>query len=441
MRCNWFHCLFSAVAIGYLVLPTMSVIASSAETPAGYQLGAQDKIAIRVYEWRPSRDEIYEWVALKAEHTIDGSGSLSLPLVGEIRAKGMTTTELAQDIGERLKQRMGLADRPDISIEVVQFRPFYVVGAISKPGEYPYRPGLTVLKAYAIAGGHPHSDGPMRLEREAISTRGEIHSFDLEAQTLMLRIARLQAELNGAPSVEWPAELKLRLQGGPLGRVAEQEELLFRTRMESFHTQISALENLQTFLEGEVRSLEKQVSVHEIEVASVKEESKIVSDLYKKGLTINSRKMALERNVAQVDGDRLRLQAGLMRARQEVSKTKISIIDLSAKRSSEISAELQAAQSKLEAVRGKSQTARDLLFETENVAPQIYADAENGQQLQPSFKIMRDGQAFDAGDATAVEPGDTLVVSPPVRRRPAGVDVGEGRAEASNVHRLTDLMK
>ena len=177
--------------------------AESAGVQADYRLGPQDKVSIKVYEWRPARDEIYEWKAFKAEYTVNPSGFLSLPLLGDVAANGMSTTELAKVLGDRLKDRMGFIEPPDVTVEVIQFRPFYVVGAVEKPGEYPYRPGLTVLGAYAIAGGKQRNvSGPMRLERESISTRGDLHSFDLESQTLQARMARLKAELDNASEVE-----------------------------------------------------------------------------------------------------------------------------------------------------------------------------------------------------------------------------------------------
>jgi protein involved in polysaccharide export with SLBB domain len=421
MPSNWIRVLALAAVVGYLTLPTASVIAASKNDPAAeYRLGPQDKISIKVYEWRPARDEVYEWAAFKAEHTVDSGGFLSLPLVGQVVARGVTTTELAQDIGERLQQRMGLAESPDITVELIQFRPFYVTGAVEKPGEYPFRPGLTVLKAYAIAGGKPRSSmGLVRLEREAITTRGELDAYDLEAQTLQIRLARLRAELGNASEIGWPVELKSRIDTGPLSRVAEQERLVFDTRNEAYRTQRTALEQLLSYLDAEVQSLQKQVEVHKIEADSVKTESELVAGLYKKGLAVASRKLALERGVAQVDGDRLRLESSLMRARQEVSKTKISLIDLQAKRSSDISSEMQKSQGRLEELQSRSETARNLLFETENLAPQLLASQEKAEDLQPRFKIMRGGETLTISgivEATSIEPGDTLVVEAPARR-------------------------
>ena len=79
---------------------------------------------------------------------------------------------MASEIADRLKERIGLVESPDVSIEIIQFRPFYVVGHVEHPGEYPYRPGMNVLQALAIAGGDVRIAN-QRLEREVIATTGE----------------------------------------------------------------------------------------------------------------------------------------------------------------------------------------------------------------------------------------------------------------------------
>ena len=122
-----------------------------------YALGSQDKIRLKVFEWRASRDEIFEWTAFNAEYTVGPAGKISLPLVGDVLAAGKSPSELSQAIGQALQTRIGLVEPPSISVEVVQFRPFYIVGDVDRPGEYAYRPGLTLLQAITIAGGGPRS--------------------------------------------------------------------------------------------------------------------------------------------------------------------------------------------------------------------------------------------------------------------------------------------
>jgi protein involved in polysaccharide export with SLBB domain len=88
---------------------------------------------------------------LSGEYQIDSAGSVSLPLAGTIEAADLTKPELEQALTHKLKSEY--LRNPKVTVEVVSFRPFYVLGEVQKPGEYPYRSGLNVLSAIAIGGG------------------------------------------------------------------------------------------------------------------------------------------------------------------------------------------------------------------------------------------------------------------------------------------------
>ena len=156
----------------WLVTVAAASLAAAAACPlptvaAEYLLGPQDKVRLKVYEWRASRDVIFEWTALNDSFVVGADGTLFLPFVGQIRAQGTAPGDLARAIGDRLMQHMGLGRQPDVAVEVVQYRPFYIVGYVTQPGEFPYRPGLTVLQALGIAGGlRTHEEDMSRLERE-----------------------------------------------------------------------------------------------------------------------------------------------------------------------------------------------------------------------------------------------------------------------------------
>ena len=126
-------------------LPITRTVARDAAPQAPepeYRLGPQDQVRVKVYEWRPSRDEVFEWTAFKADYVVSGSGSLSLPLLGDVPANGMTTAELQSDLGQRLRDRMGLVASPDVTVEIVHFRPFYIVGeaAMREVSRWPQLP-------------------------------------------------------------------------------------------------------------------------------------------------------------------------------------------------------------------------------------------------------------------------------------------------------------
>jgi polysaccharide export outer membrane protein/exopolysaccharide production protein ExoF len=148
-----------------------------------------------------------------------------------------------------------------------------------------------------------------------------------------------------------------------------------------------------------------------------------VQELYKKQLVTAPRKLAVERNATQLQGDRLKLETALARARQEASKTEIAIIELQNRRSTEINADLRQSQARLNELGEKIETAQRLLYETEVSAPRLLAVRSRLKETQPAYTVVRviSGRAveLEANDATQIEPGDTIKIELPV---PGGIE-------------------
>ena len=115
--------------------------AASPQAASEYTLGPGDKLRVTVHD---SPD-------LTGEFLVGGSGMVSMPLIGDVRAEGLTLRQLADSIASKLTP--DYLKNPRVSIEVLNFRPFDIIGEVNKPGSYPYRPGMTILNAVAIAGG------------------------------------------------------------------------------------------------------------------------------------------------------------------------------------------------------------------------------------------------------------------------------------------------
>jgi protein involved in polysaccharide export with SLBB domain len=107
----------------------------------GYRLGTADKVRVIVFNEE----------TLSGEFIVSDSGTLSLPLIGEVPAAGRTVTEVTGDIQAKLAD--GYVREPRVSMDVLTYRPFYILGEVTKPGEYPYSSGLTVMNAVARAEG------------------------------------------------------------------------------------------------------------------------------------------------------------------------------------------------------------------------------------------------------------------------------------------------
>lgn len=108
---------------------------------APYQLDAGDRLRIQVFGQE----------GLTNSYIVDAAGCISMSLVGSIPARGLTTSELARAIAARL--RNGYVRNPHVSVEVEVYRPFFILGEVNGPGQYPYVPNMTVEAAVAIAGG------------------------------------------------------------------------------------------------------------------------------------------------------------------------------------------------------------------------------------------------------------------------------------------------
>jgi polysaccharide export outer membrane protein len=108
---------------------------------APYQLDAGDRLRIQVFGQE----------GLTNSYIVDAAGNVSLSLIGTVPARGLTTTQLARAIADRL--RNGYIRNPHVSVEVEVYRPFFILGEVNAPGQYPYVPNMTVEAAVAVAGG------------------------------------------------------------------------------------------------------------------------------------------------------------------------------------------------------------------------------------------------------------------------------------------------
>lgn len=149
-------------------------VAAYAAGGSSYQLGSGDVISIRVFG---EEDLSFESIRLS------DAGTVPYPFLGEVRAKGRTASELESAIAAGLRD--GYLVSPRVTVIVIEYRDFYVNGEVKQPGAYPFKPGMTVRKAIALAGGTTDyaSKSKMRVVREGErSDGGRPASFDTELQ-------------------------------------------------------------------------------------------------------------------------------------------------------------------------------------------------------------------------------------------------------------------
>lgn len=410
----WKHLQLVAIA---LCITTSAP--SHAATPAAidsYRLGVGDKLRIRVYEWRNSVGEVHEWSALTDEFTIGPSGDLSLPLVGAVPASEKTPEAVAEAIADRLQSAVGMAKRPQVSVEIAHYRPFYVVGAVNHPGEYPYRPGLTVLQAQGIAGGlfRLTEGGMVQFQRSAQTTVGELRVLVLQSNRLIARRARLQGELDGGGEVKFPPELSQHQSDPAIAAVLKQEQQAFAAHRDALQSEIASRNQLKDLLAKEVLSLQQKIASADQEVGMLKAEVTKVNEFVRKGLAVAPREFSLRQNGMEMQRARLDLDTAVLRAKEEIGKTDQSLVELQNQTRKEVLRELDDTNAKLAEVSARIRTAGEMVRQDEATMPELAASHPDQQGVSVVYTILRRGetglQETEVSETTLVQPGDTIRV-------------------------------
>lgn len=145
------------IMIALAALAGCSATAPVAEAPAPavdaleYRLGTGDRVRVTVFGHEN----------LSGEFELDGDGQISLPLIQKVAATGLTTDELEQRVTGKLQP--DYLKNPRVSIEVLNYRPFYIIGEVRQPGSYAYVSNLTIVTAVALAGGYTYRASPGKI--------------------------------------------------------------------------------------------------------------------------------------------------------------------------------------------------------------------------------------------------------------------------------------
>jgi polysaccharide export outer membrane protein len=133
--------VLALATIGGCSAPAYDALAPDSAPSLPYHLASGDRVRVIVF----GQDN------LSNSFSLDGSGAIAIPLIGEVRAQGLTTQELAGAVERRLKQ--GYIREPRVAVEVEAFRPFFIMGEVKAAGQYPFVNSITVQNAIAAAGG------------------------------------------------------------------------------------------------------------------------------------------------------------------------------------------------------------------------------------------------------------------------------------------------
>jgi polysaccharide export outer membrane protein len=137
----------TAIVAVFLILGGFGFVpAAQAQTASAYTLGVGDKVHVTVFN-EPD---------LTGDFDINDQGFVSLPLIGQVHVSGMTPSQAQETITQKYGNYLV---NPRVNVDVMNYRPFFILGEVARPGSYPYVNGMTVLNAVVLAGGYtPRGD-------------------------------------------------------------------------------------------------------------------------------------------------------------------------------------------------------------------------------------------------------------------------------------------
>ncbi|TPI28478.1 sugar ABC transporter substrate-binding protein [Mesorhizobium sp. B3-2-1] len=389
---------------------TMSLAFPQLAAADDYRLGSQDKLTIRIAEWQTVESAFRDWSSVNGQYTVGPAGTLSVPFVGELPAAGKTTAEVAAAIGEALQHKLALSDKPEASVEMAQFRPFYISGEVQNPGQFPYVPELTVLKAISVAGGiRRNADYGPQLGKDLVTAKGNFDISDDLRVRLIVKRARIDADMAGKTSFEAPKEV----EGDPrLPTIVNDEMTILTADQKALKLKLEALDDLKGVLQAEIESLQKKIVNQQKQVDLAQQQLASIGPLAQKGLVANARLLDSQQSVTDLQGKILDYETAILTAKQAISKATQDAIDAQNTLSSRLASDRQQTEADLNEAALKANMQKGLIAQATD--PATTAAITNDQQPTLLYSLVRevDGKTSEitAKEDTLVLPGDVIKV-------------------------------
>jgi polysaccharide biosynthesis/export protein len=403
------------------ILVVLATMALSAPVRAEYRINVGDVLELSVAGLPDFRQTV----------TVDLDGDISVALAGKFQAADQPLSELRAQIQSALSTKVYRQTGPDghehqiaikapeVNVAIAEYKPIYLMGDVATPGERPYRPGMIVRQAVALAGGYDFMH--FRMENpflESVEFKGEYERLRTVVVKEQAHIARVRTELQelDASAPNSPGRDQAGLSNVPTYSPVDEQIMLRQNQRlavdrEDFAKEKSHLNTLLAQIEGQLQTLEKQYAEEQEGSRMDSENLNRMEKLYEKG-TIPLIRYTDERRTVLLSSTRV-LQtmasvAQIRRDRAEINRRMQKLVD---QRKQELLDELQDAEVALAEARSKLQGASEKLLYTGTVKSQLTRGGVSKPQIVVFRRQKTGTQRIDATDDTDLFPGDVIEVT------------------------------
>ncbi|MEY9133098.1 polysaccharide export outer membrane protein [Bradyrhizobium diazoefficiens] len=361
---------------------------------------------------------------LRHRAAVQMDGNVSLPLVGSLPVAGLPLPQIRAKIGAALarkvfRQRASdgretavVIDADEVTTVIAEYKPIYVNGDVSKPGEYPYRPSITARQLVAVAGGYDI----MRIRMnnpylESADLRSEYGSLWTEFAREQAHMWRIKSELGEATQISPGALTDVPVARSAISEIVHAETEYLKIKESDHQQEKSFLERGVRQGDEEVRVLSEQQKREEEGFQSDLEELQKAQDLFARGSLTSPRVTDARRAVLLSSTRKLQTSAQLMQVKKQQDELVRKLTKLDDQRRLALFRELQDTSLKLNQIRERLQSVGEKLQYTAMVRSQL----AGGGGSKPGIAIIRKGEKgperIAANEDTELQPGDAIEVT------------------------------
>ncbi len=408
------HLRFPSVH-GCLTLAMGALLIFIVPARAEYRLGAGDALEIAVAG-------IPE---LKQRVPVQHDGTVSFPLLGTISVAGLSPSEARAKVQAGLAAKVFRQRGPDgresvvviepdqVTATVAEFRPIFVDGDVSKPGEQTYRPGMTVREAVALSGGydsmHLHMDSnPFLLSADL---RGEYEAQWTEFVKEQAGIWRVQNELGRQAKFDNKLLTDVPIGRSTIAQILGLESEQLAVHQADYEQEKQFLDKVLAHTRDHIKVVSDELQKDEQGLAADEQDLQRISDLFTKGAVPMPRVTDARRALLLTSTRKLQTASQLMKLQESRLEFERRSEKLDTQRRSDLLRELQERNLRLEQIRARLQSVEDKLQYTGFIKSQLVRGAVEKPKIVVVRKDERDRNKLDADEDFELQPGDVVEVA------------------------------
>jgi polysaccharide biosynthesis/export protein len=378
---------------------------------------------------------------LQRRAAVQIDGSISLPLVGTLPVAGQPLPKIREQIGAALASKSLRVRTPDghenvividadeVTASVAEYRPIYVNGDVSKPGEYPYRPSTTVRQLIAMAGGFDIMHSRVNDPYLKTDLKAEYSTLWTEFAKGQARIWRIKNELGDGSQSDLAVGKDVPLPLSVISEIVKGETEYLRTQQTDYEREKAFLQRGIREGDDHVNVLLEQQKTEEEGYHSDLDELQKVKDLFGQGSLVSPRVTDSRRAVLLSSTRELQTSAQLMEVKKQQDELKRKLERLDDQRRLDLLRELQDANVSLDEIRVKLQSVGEKLQYVATVRSQFVPGASDNAEIAVIRKGEKGQERIIADEDAELQPGDTVEIA----LRLQDPDAPAGRLSSLNI--------